>query len=255
MIIRDTEHEFIMTAQHDHAELSGHVARNLKRQFFIKDGYIDDVIKAVYEHDRGWIRMDASPIWNDRTSEPFSFGNYPLYPKLVLYRLGIDEVEQINPYAALLSSLHYCSFSVFHGTTDKECLGFFRFESERQTKLRKVLSNISDGVIEAHLQLLQLCDHISLYVALNHPGVSKEDEHPWYKSGFNGSQSFHPNGSELLIANWIDVETIRITPSPFVAAFQTCVRTKVVPKALVRQAGIQEAYRVTGFTEQLVKFC
>nr|WP_253735858.1 DUF3891 family protein [Paenibacillus sp. FJAT-26967] len=34
-------------------------------------------------------------------------------------------------------------------------------------------------MIEQHFKLLKLCDELSLYVCLNEPGVSKDEEHPW----------------------------------------------------------------------------
>lgn len=72
MIVRESDHEFYMFKQHDHAHLSGEIAKNF-HGFFINDPYFADALFAIYNHDLGWIRLDEHPIWNDSQSIPFSF--------------------------------------------------------------------------------------------------------------------------------------------------------------------------------------
>lgn len=137
MIIRETEHEFVMVAQHDHALLSGDVAKNT---------------------------------------------DYPSLPKVTHYQYGLDQVEKMNKYAGLLCSMHYYSFG-FQDSTDRDCIEFAHHEKCRQKRIRDELNVTNDEAIIKQFRLLQLCDRISLYVCLNNPGVSKEQEHPPFKIG------------------------------------------------------------------------
>ncbi|KIL39456.1 hypothetical protein SD70_20010 [Gordoniibacillus kamchatkensis] len=243
-----------MVAQHDHALLSGSLAQHLRRHLFAHDSYRDDVVFAVCEHDRGWIRMDDTPIWNDRAVGPALFPDYPLLPKLILYRQGIDEVQQMNRYAALLCSLHYSSFDIFRTSTQPECVEFYRHELARQAAIRDEYRHIDEDTVMKHLRLLQLCDDMSLYVCFNRPGAAKADEFPWYVSGFPRSELFNPDEGKPLVARWLDEKRIAVEPSPFEHEFAAALRVKHVAKTLIRQHGIAAAYKNTEWTEQEVVF-
>lgn len=243
-----------MIAQHDHAKLSGMIASHLQKQFFVDHFYIEDVLFAVYEHDRSWIRLDDTPIWNDRTSAPFSFNDYPLLPKLALYRIGMDEIEERNQYAALLCSLHYSSFRMVHNAANEECVRFYDHERKRQETIRGALNDIHPDVVARHFRLLQLCDDISLYVCLNEAGVRKENEHPWFMKGFKNSSVFNLEEDKPLYAKWLTDKKIRIYPTPFQKTFHAAVQLKRVSKDSAHRLGIHEAYKNTGYTDQELIF-
>lgn len=258
MIIRETEHDFVMIAQHDHARLSGDIAANFIRSVFGETtihSRVEDVLYAIYEHDRGWIRLDDRPIWNDADEVPFSFMDYPELPKLVLYRWGVDEVERNNEYAALLCSLHYASFYAQTAGLSQAYSDFVHYERERQARLRKKLDIEDDAVVHRHFQLLKLCDRISLYVCLNEPGVTKEAEHPWYREGFKQSERlFDAADDRTMIAHWSDGTTVRLTPFPFESSFTATLVCKQVSKQSIRQSGIDRAYKAAERQERLVTF-
>lgn len=107
MVIYETDQAYIMTTQHDHAHISGELASQWEESAFKNRRHKQDFVYAAREHDRGWIQLDAAPFWNDHVSAPYTFIDFPLNPRFVFYRLGIDEVEQGNTYAALLCSLMY----------------------------------------------------------------------------------------------------------------------------------------------------
>ena len=65
------------------------------------------MILAAREHDRGWIELDSAPFWNDYSQSPYSFRDFPLRPRFVFYRKGIEEVREKNVYAGLLCSMMY----------------------------------------------------------------------------------------------------------------------------------------------------
>lgn len=254
MIIRETERDFVLVQQHDHARVSGDVAAHMAVPYFVDTGYVDDVLLAVYEHDRSWIRLDETPIWNDGEGLPFSFMDYPLLPKLTMYKQGIDEVELRNPYAALLCSMHYASFRIFETSDRPECVEFHEHEVERQARIKSERSSLDTEALQSHFQLLQLCDDISLYVCLNRPGATKEQEHPWYRDGFRSYDRITGDPGQRIVAHWVSEKEIQITPSLFRASFDVSLKLKRVPKSLVAEAGIGDAYKRTGWEEQKITF-
>lgn len=247
MIVRETDSCFVMTTQHDHAVFAGEIANGFKESLFIDDALSKEVVLAVEQHDRGWIRLDDTPIWNDRTRAPFSFMDYPLLPKLVLYRLGLDEVEEMSAYAALLCSLHYSSFKLLRQSTVTDSVEFIRYETERQKRIRVHIHHPNESIILRHFKLLQLCDEISLFVCMNEPGVAKEHGHPWYREGFETTLN-----DQKIIARWTGETEINIDPFLFKHEMNVAIQSKHVPKDLIRQKGIDAAYKETRWTKQQV---
>ncbi|WP_195575565.1 DUF3891 family protein [Paenibacillus sp. 1001270B_150601_E10] len=253
MIVRETELAFIMVEQHEHAQLSGDVARQFKN-FFVDDPFFNDLVFAVYHHDLGWKRLDDTPIWNDHQAAPFSFMDYPLLPKLTHYQYGLDQTEQMNKYAALLCSLHYSSFGLFKGSSVEESNMFIHQEDKRQQRIKAELNLNNHEDINKPFRLLQLCDAISLYVCLYSPGVDKEQENPWYKNGFKDSEPFNDVDDRRLVAEWISSNEIKITPNPFDHSFHTLLKQKRVSKALINEVGIGDAYKQSEWFNQEVVF-
>ncbi|MCR8845922.1 DUF3891 family protein [Paenibacillus sp. SC116] len=249
MIVRESDQYFIMTTQHEHARFSGEIAANLTERLFLNCNYRSDVVLAIQEHDRGWIRLDDTPTWNDRTAAPFSFLDYPLLPKLVLYKVGMDEVEAMNEYAALLCSLHYSSFVHIQRSERLDCIHFIANEKERQQRIRARLGEIDEHMVVSHFKLLQLCDDISLYVCMNEPGVSKANEHPWYKEGFETIIQ-----EQKINAHWVSGNEIKINPGLFNSEFTATLKSKYVVKDVIRRIGIQAAYKETEWSELTVTF-
>ncbi len=251
MIIRESENSFIMVAQHDHASLSGQIAAHFKKEFFIEEVFFDDVVLAVQEHDRSWIGLDDTPLWNDRRLEPISFMDYPKIPKLTFYSAGLDETEIMNPYAALLCSLHYTSF--YAHSQDKEITQFLNNERERQSRIMATVPHISEKTISYHFRLLQLCDDLSLYVCLNEPGVSKEEEHKWYRKGFKNSEIFSVN-HEFIKAEWKSKQHVSIHDFPFEQDFQAQIAIKHILKSERDKEGVEQAYHQAELNIQPIWF-
>nr|AYQ72091.1 DUF3891 family protein [Cohnella candidum] len=108
--------------------------------------------------------------------------------------------------------------------------------------------------VRRHFGLLQLCDDISLYVCLNNPGATKTEEHPWYVDGFRKSEGLGPAGQGKLVACWVSEAEVGFDPMPFVGGFTAKLRQKVVPKELIKQEGLQEAYWRAAWWEQEIGF-
>ncbi|MBN8192109.1 DUF3891 family protein [Bacillus sp. NTK074B] len=240
MIIRETKDSFLMIKQHDHAYVSGETIKHVNKNLLKADDLFDDVVYAAHQHDRSWIGLDHTPIWNDEKQIPFTFSDYPLLPKLAFYKMGVDEIEAINLYAALLCSLHFCSF--FAKSKDPHCLQFLQDEASRQKTIRKHLPELDEELLIQHFQLLQLSDNLSLYFCLNEPGLEKENEHPWFKDGFKNTEGFH-SGNQKLKARWVNEHEVTLEDYPFETDFQVTLPYKIVDKTAIRKMGIAEAYK------------
>ncbi|KHF38163.1 DUF3891 family protein [Halalkalibacter okhensis] len=243
MIVRDTLNSFVLVKQHDHAIISGQLAENWSKDYFQGENKREDVIYSVYQHDRGWIALDHTPFWNDLYKKPYSFIDFPLVPKLVHYKHGIDEVEEVNAYAALLCSLHFCALL---SSNDKEYQWFISHEEERQKKLKKQLKiNLEkrQESLISHLLLLQFCDHLSLYLCMNKPGLKKRYE-------FKGSDLLN---SKNISAQWVNPRQVAISPFPFQQEFEIKIKYKEIHKHDITKMGLVKAYEVAEYDEKQVK--
>lgn len=247
MIIRETEDAFVMTAQDDHGRFSGDVARGFRRELFMDESVLDEVLLAITEHDRAWLRMDDTPIWNDESRTPYTFIDYPVLPKMLMYTKGIDEIEAMSPYAGYLCSLHFASF--MKEATEAPLVEFYHEELARQKRLSDQFQFPDEDVVNRQFGLLQLCDDISLYVNMNAPGVSKDQEHPWFKEGFDMSID-----GERVIAAWASEHEIRLRPFLFDQAWSASVKWKYVLKAKIDELGVAKAFDGAAWTEQTVTF-
>ncbi|GGN98311.1 DUF3891 family protein [Saccharibacillus kuerlensis] len=262
MIVRETEHHFVLVQQHDHGNFAGQAAKHFADRFYMMERVEespnvpevtkDAIVLGVLEHDRAWIRPDDIPVWDDHLHAPYSFNEYPLLPKLAFYRMGIDELEEKHPYAALLNSLYYSVFEDIRTSDHEECVAFVQHEEERQQRIRSKYTGVQEETLLLHRQMLQTCDGLSLYVCLNAPGIGKEDEHEWFKDGIPGSEPF--GGGGLLQLSWQDESTIKADPSPFDGEIVTTLREKVVSKDRISEVGIAQAYQETEWSEREITF-
>ena len=240
MIVREQKNHFILTRQHDHAHLSGDFASYFE-PYFSSDPNFEDVLFAIYEHDRSWITPDAQPKWNSKTQRPYNFMDYPLHEKLHYYKLGLSETEQLNPRAGLLCSMHYVSF-INWNANDAQNREFLISELCRQKRLCAKIKITDYPQLLKQFQLLQLCDNLSLYICLNIPGASKEEEHSFFRNGFKDLAFLHSFGIKTLVANWIDETSIQITPNPFKKNFEISIVQFHVSKVAIQKIGLAKAF-------------
>ncbi|PEP56456.1 MULTISPECIES: DUF3891 family protein [Bacillus] len=239
MIIRTKLEELIVIRQHDHGFLAGEFAKKFRKDVFEDKTYLKECIDAIYEHDRGWIGLDTTPIWNDAKNSPYTFMDCPSSLRFVFYTLGLNEIEHTNPYGAILCSKHFISFPL--NQEDDEMIKFYKQELDRQKKFLKTLTTEQYDMFDIHYKLLKFCDELSLYACMNEPGVKKEKEIDLFKEGFEGTETFNKNTNERLKAEWLDKETIRITPFPFEGEFKTYVKYKSVLANRIEEIGIVKA--------------
>ncbi len=240
MIVNEQPDSFVMITQHDHAQVSGQLAAHWCKDRYGSEWW-SDTVYAIYHHDNSWIKMDAVPLWYDKKQQPYNFMDFPLVPKLVFYKLGLDEIEMENAYAALLCSMHYCSF--FQQTTRDEVKEFLVGEHERQQRIKHrcgICFAEQQVLLDVHFHLLQFFDDASLYTCFNQPGTSKQDEYAWYKEGFRSSVRL-PDMPKI-VARWKDEKHISFAPFPFETAFAIQLPLKEVSKSSVCEKGIAAAY-------------
>ncbi|PEY37261.1 serine hydroxymethyltransferase [Bacillus cereus] len=239
MIIRTKPDEIILIRQHDHGFLAGEFARNFRKDVFEDKTYLKECINAIYEHDRGWIGLDKTPFWNDAKNTPYTFMDCPSSLRFVFYTLGLNEIENTNPYGAILCSKHFISFPL--NQDNQEMIEFYKQELDRQKKFLKTLTKMQHAMFDKHYKLLKFCDELSLYACMNEPGVTKNEEIDLFKEGFKETEIFNKNSKELLKAEWLDKETIRIMPFPFEVEFKAYVRYKSIQKNTIKEMGIVKA--------------
>jgi Protein of unknown function (DUF3891) len=249
MVVYQRKDEFVMVEQHNHALLSGQFASEWSDEYFEGEDRKADVIMAVTDHDRAWIDLDAHPLWNDSTQEPFSFIDYPSALKLPHYKQGIDSLEAENAYAALLCSMHYASF--FNESTDPREQAYLNFELNRQNRIRKRIMDVKEYECNFHFALLKFCDRLSLYICHNKPGASKENEFPSFREAIvkPGHFSFT---QKPIAAHWLDEKRIGLTVFPFKKEFETSVSIRRINKNMIQQLGLVNAYKKTPITERTV---
>lgn len=253
MIIRVRENDIVLIEQDIHGRFAGEIAKHIQARHFPGGLLREETILAAYEHDRCWTGLDHTPIWNDRERAPFSFMNYPVLPKLAFYRTGIDEIEAMNGYAGLLCSMHFTSFFIHN--TPRDCIAFVHGEQERQRRLKEQYRETNEDLLTRHLNMLQFCDDLSLYVCLNEPGCSKEEEHPWYRAGIPHSEVFDPGSAARATAVWLNDGKVQVRPFPFEHEFTATLRCRVVSKEDISANGLDQAYRNVEPQLQHVTFC
>lgn len=202
----------MLIEQYEHGLISGEFARH----WGWRPEPSDSALYAIAEHDLAWKELDAEPLWNPEAGRPYAFFEYPAEPRLSAYRRGVDVVERRDPYAGLLCSLHYESF-VRNATGVAES-SFRAAERERQSRLMFAISDEERERVDEEISLLRLCDDLSLFVCLNHPG---ENAHPWYRDGF-------AYGETRLAPAWEGEGELRLEPSPFTQSFEITVPYRLI---------------------------
>lgn len=225
MIIRQTVRDIECIKQHDHAYISGEVAKHWL------EPVQSEVYVAVLEHDRAWIPLDQIIKYDADRGLPHDFISYPLENKLTAYTRGLDEVQEKSLYAALLCSKHYCSFFSGSITEKTEVQEFLEQEQKRQQEICESVE-INAKQLAEDFKLLQFCDDLSLYVCMNNPGITKSEEVSWFKNGFPQSFSFAPNGIQ---AKWVDDKQVSLDPFPFVEPLTISFSVYSLPMSLLEE--------------------
>lgn len=209
MIIRERAGSFVLVRQHDHALISGEFARHWSE----RPSPYEPTVHAIANHDIAWKGPDSAVRWDEERDRPYSFTDYPVEEKLRAYAAGLDLLEGQSSYAACLCSMHYETLVRQFGRTEAEAR-FAEAESRRQESLKDGLSREELANLGRNLQLLKLCDGLSLFLCLNEPGGG--DYPPPYPGGFRFEGTTYEPA-------WEDRRTLRLEPDPFDGPFEVCI--------------------------------
>ncbi|GAA0430826.1 DUF3891 family protein [Lentibacillus halophilus] len=245
MIVRERPNDFVMIEQDNHAQASGDMMIQWKNDLFPGLHWRPSVEHAIRQHDVGWKSFDQQPFWNDQKQAPYTFIDFPPIPKTILYKQGIDEVERDDTYAAILCSEHYKGFmEQEQGEAARE---FVQQEEQRQQRLMTMLKDWNSTWFHNHYAFLQLADSLSLYACLNEPGVSKEQEHPFFKDGIPLSAKLDGISHSKIKAHWLDQQTVALEPFPFHQPVDIALPQKIVSKKDIDAKGLIKSYENTPF--------
>lgn len=227
--------------QHEHARIAGEMARAWKEEWF--EGYQrwNDVIYSATEHDRGWIDFDETLMWDVNNDVPHSFITLPIPIKKHIYRIGLDEIESVNPYAALLSSLQFCKLMGLV-SNDRHAEDFIKqeqFRHERIKYLQDIKSTVKLKELYFHLSVLRFCDDLSLFLCMYPPGTSNTAT--WFSQGL--TEKFDFLGGKPVIPNWDGEEVVRLSSFPFETDLNFDLIYREIYVADIPLIGLQAAYK------------
>jgi len=250
MIVREQEDAFILIEQDNHGILSGEIMKNWKKSLFHGEDFWQSVQYAIRYHDYGWKPFDKQPFWNDQGQAPYTFSNYPLSPKTVIYTFGIDEVEKNDLYAAFLCSKHYSRF-LLHDPS-QTAVAFIEQEKERQQRMIPRLRRFDKDLFSFHYELLRFGDDISLYLCLNEPGISKEKEHVFFQKGIALPKQPRQEESSIMTLQWRNPSTVTVNPFPFERNISMKWKQKVLSKKDILKDGLVKSYEEQLYEEVAV---
>ena len=214
VIVREVSEGFLAIGQHDHGLAAGEIARRWGRE----PRPSPSTVYAVAQHDLGWQALDSSVLWNQQTGRPHDFLNYPAEPKVQAFAAALDLLQERDPYAACLSSMHYTT--LMQGSKKEAEVRFRGSEARRQQRLRDTIGEQSASGLERDLRFVKLCDGLSLFMCVNEPGHEVSNPAP-YPDGlaFDGEQ-YAPG--------WVNERTLRVNPDPFLEPFEVELPYRVV---------------------------
>lgn len=253
MIVREHEKEFILIEQHNHGHLAKDIMSKFSKAMFPEDRWRESILTAIANHDIGWSSFDRQPFWNDEKLAPYRFTDFPLLPKIVLYKQGIDCVETMDPYAAMLCSFHYEQF--IENNEEREAKQFVEQEHKRRERLAGQVEGFNHILFEKHYALLQLGDNFSLYCCVNDPGVTKEHEHIFFQNGIPSPSVFPELPSGRIPIHFADEHSIRVEHFPFTEGFSVEYIQRVIRKDTIAEVGLQAVYDQANEERITLHFC
>lgn len=232
MLVQRRADALRLIRQNDHALLAARLA-----QEWIGSG--DEAaplpfraVQAVVLHDLAWAPADSEPEWDDALKRPRAFDAVTDAYREPLYATGLDTVERIDEYAALIGSFHYARFL-------PEDSAFGRSERRRRERLLATLPGeaTDPAEVEAHRALLRHFDVLSLFLLLADPGGLDAPE--WLDAGAVGRTA---PGAPLTLA-WKAPTAVTVRPFPFRKPFAVSVRARDLPADPACADDLREAWR------------
>lgn len=105
MIRRSDGDGWLLISQPAHAWLAGKLAAAWGNEVFARPTPREAVIMATRLHDIGWLPWDVAPRL-DEQGRPVNFLETTLVETIPIWRRAVEQVQLLDPYAALLVSMH-----------------------------------------------------------------------------------------------------------------------------------------------------
>jgi hypothetical protein len=172
VIVCDLGDAWQVVMQPDHAELSGQFAAAWGNDDFAAPKPLESVLRAGRRHDDGWAVWERSPQL-DESGAPCNFIGVHVPSHLAFWRAAVAAVEEEDPYAGLLVSMHGAGiYRMRYGTQPemkmalagevKDLVDAFVAEQEGAFEARRDALGVSEAEAQANYRLLQAVDRLSL---------------------------------------------------------------------------------------------
>jgi len=203
MIVQWRENGVRLIRQFDHSLAAGRLA--LEWTDIEGAALAPRLAFAIAWHDLVWAEADREARWDDARRAPVSFQTIATALRRPLYASGLDRLEQIDPYASLLASLH---FSRFVEEPDGEA--FRENELLRRERIADRFGiETDDPRLAEEAALLRHFDDLSLYVCLCGPESKNPPE--WLPTD---RVAACPDGRRR-VPEWRHAEELAFRPFPF----------------------------------------
>jgi hypothetical protein len=229
MLRLQTQTGYYLITHSDHAHLAGRFAEHWGNDVFFAPTPRNNVLQGIHLHDDAWLSRDAAPSIT-RRGKPSAFsadlvGRYSAFEEIVLSdyltarESAVENVEQLDPYAALLVCMHTYNLLTEHADratiapADLPILdAFLSRQRIRQQALHNAIRSdlsftrpeVTTEAVFNNFRLLQACDHLSLLACV---GYTKP------------STLLHPLPTTLgptpVAIEPIEERHFRLTPYPF----------------------------------------
>jgi hypothetical protein len=157
MIVRPAVSGCVLITQPDHAQLARRIMEHCVS--LVENPRRDAILRAIGDHDNGWVVVDAEPTVDVATGDVVDFIRAPIAVRQGVWPRAVAGLAD-EPYAAALVANHALfAYDRFRG--DAEWTAFFeKMESLRAGMLS--LSTFSPEQLNADYAFLRLGDLISL---------------------------------------------------------------------------------------------
>jgi len=187
MLRLETSTGYYLITHPDHARLAGQFAEHWGNDIFLPPAPRENVLHGIHVHDDGWRARDTSPSIT-RQGKPSAFsselvGKYSAFEEIDLAQYlavresAVELVEQHDPYAALLVSMHTYNLLTEHA--DRATISphdlplldaFLHRQRLRQQSLHDTIrtqiglrtADVTSEAVFNNFRLLQACDNLSL---------------------------------------------------------------------------------------------
>jgi hypothetical protein len=227
VIVRGVGESAEIVTQVDHAVVSGILAEAWSAAGPDALDPREPIVLAARLHDIGWRHWEAAPRLNPDTGRPANFLDVQIDEHLRLYRLGIDEVEALDPYAGMLVSMHAAgiytgrygsqpALRLTRAPAVQAVVDAFVAEQEARYGGAQVALGITDDEVWRSYLLLQVFDRLSLRLCRGDP------------AGPGPLDVALPGGRVLRVEP--DADGDRLDPWPFAAdEIRVGIPTRTVP--------------------------